>query len=180
MFQLITVPNAKLKDAALQCLSSASVADTSASEMESLIGLLDVKGQELQSSFTYLERIMSQLNKMLTAQSGYGALMSNSISTASMCLRANQSLSRSSVTAVTAAVPPVSVISVPGRLEQEESNLEAWFDLSIHGLYIRTMTIFRRTKSVDAGGDDDDDDDDDDGDRDRDRDRDGDDGDGDW
>lgn len=74
MFQLITVPNAKLKDAALQCLSSASVADTSASEMESLIGLLDVKGQELQSSFTYLERIMSQLNKMLTAQSGYGAL----------------------------------------------------------------------------------------------------------
>lgn len=50
--------------------------------------------------------------------------MSNSISTASMCLRANQSLSRSSVTAVTAAVPPVSVISVPGRLEQEESNLD--------------------------------------------------------
>lgn len=77
MFQLITVPNAKLKDAALQCLSSASVADTSASEMESLIGLLDVKGQELQSSFTYLERIMSQLNKMLTAQSGYGALLNN-------------------------------------------------------------------------------------------------------
>lgn len=74
MFQLITVPNAKLKDAALECLSSASVADTSASEMESLIGLLDVKGEELQSSFTYLERIMNQLNKMLTAQSGYGAL----------------------------------------------------------------------------------------------------------
>lgn len=73
MFQLITVPNAKLKDAALQCLSSASVADTSASEMESLIGLLDVKGKELQSSFAYLERIMLQLNKMLTAHSGYGA-----------------------------------------------------------------------------------------------------------
>ena len=57
--------------------------------------------------------------------------MSNSISTVSMYLRPDQSLSRSPVTVVTSAVPTVSVISLPGRLE-EESNLEARFEF-VHG-----------------------------------------------
>eukprot|EP00434_Breviolum_minutum_P019392 symbB.v1.2.017098.t1/scaffold1319.1/size197804/3 len=107
MFQLITVPNAKLKDAALQCLSSASVADTSASEMESLIGLLDVKGKELQSSFAYLERIMLQLNKMLTAHSLVKSrLVSRLVVVASAM-------------AASSTIPSISVVFASSRREEE-------------------------------------------------------------
>ena len=57
--------------------------------------------------------------------------MSNSLSTTSMCLRTGDpSFGRSPATGVTSAVPTVSVISVPERPEQEESNLEAHFEFA--------------------------------------------------
>ncbi|CAJ1330298.1 unnamed protein product [Effrenium voratum] len=74
MFQMITVPHPSVKNAALECISAASISDYSSSEMESLISLLEVKPEELQASFMLLEKIMSQLNKMLLANTGQGAL----------------------------------------------------------------------------------------------------------
>jgi len=74
MFQMLTVPDSKVKVAALECVGTANVADTSTSEVETLIGFLDVKGEELQSSFTYLQKIVVQLLKMLSAKSGQGAV----------------------------------------------------------------------------------------------------------
>ncbi|CAE7469242.1 ACOT13, partial [Symbiodinium sp. CCMP2456] len=46
MFQMLTVPDSKVKIAALECVGTANVADTSTSEVETLIGFLDVKGED--------------------------------------------------------------------------------------------------------------------------------------
>lgn len=65
MLKMIRVRNQEIKAAALQCLQAAGPEKTSLAEVAQLIGLLEVKKEDLAFSLSYLEKVILQLHRLL-------------------------------------------------------------------------------------------------------------------
>eukprot|EP00930_Biecheleria_cincta_P042924 TRINITY_DN29535_c0_g1_i1.p1 TRINITY_DN29535_c0_g1~~TRINITY_DN29535_c0_g1_i1.p1 ORF type:complete len:2016 (-),score=372.84 TRINITY_DN29535_c0_g1_i1:304-5661(-) len=70
MLKMILVRNEEIKVAALQCLRAAGPEKTSPAEVSQLIGLLEVKKEDMAYSLSYLEKIIIQLHRLLEFESG--------------------------------------------------------------------------------------------------------------